>query len=72
MGRFFFDGGAIDDDFILVEGDGAVANRADLLNEAKSGRIHYEHQEDSEQRVRVWGAAAAVTGKLWGEGREAL
>jgi ketosteroid isomerase-like protein len=58
------------DDFILVEGDGAVSTKADLLNEAKSGRIHYEHQEDLEQTVRVWGDTAMVTGKLWGKGSE--
>jgi len=59
------------DDFILVEGDGAVSTKADLLNEAKSRRIQYEHQEDLEQTVRVWGDTAVVTGKLWGKGSDA-
>src|SRR5271168_1085838 len=58
------------DDFILVEGDGAVSTKADLLNEAKSRRVHYEHQEDLEQTVRVWGDTAVVTGKLWGKGSD--
>ena len=56
------------DDFILVEGDGSVQNKSDLLNEAKSGRITYEHQDETEQTVRVWGDTAVVTAKLWGKG----
>src|SRR5277367_4145170 len=52
------------DDFILVEGDGMVSNKTDLLKEAKSGRIQYEHQENLEHTVRVWGDTAVVTGKL--------
>jgi len=59
------------DDFILVEGDGAVSTKEDLLKEARSKRIHYEHQDGSEQTVRVWGDTAVVTAKLWGKGIEA-
>jgi len=58
------------DDFILVDGDGTVSTKADLLNEAKSRRVLYEHQEDLEQTVRLWGDTAVVTGKLWGKGIE--
>ena len=58
------------DDFILVEGDGTVSTKDDLLNEAKSRRVQYEHQEDLEQTVRVWGDTAVVTGKLWGKGSD--
>jgi ketosteroid isomerase-like protein len=58
------------DDFILVEGDGAIQTKADLLKEAKSGRIIYEHQDGSEQTVRVWGDTAVVTAKLWGKGTD--
>ena len=53
------------DDFILVIGSGKVFTKADLLEEALSGRMHYEHQEDSAQTVRVWGDTAVVTAKLW-------
>jgi len=59
------------DDFILVEGDGTTLTKADLLKEAKSGRIIYEHQDGSEQTVRLWGDAAVVTAKLWGKGTDA-
>ena len=58
------------DDFILVDGDGTVSTKADLLNEAKSKRVLYEHQEDLEQTVRVWGDTAVVTAKLWGKGSD--
>ena len=58
------------DDFILVEGDGATQTKADLLKEAKSGRIIYEHQDGSKQTVRLWGDTAVVTAKLWGKGTD--
>ena len=58
------------DDFILVDGDGTVSTKTDLLNEAKSRRVLYEHQEDLEQTVRVWGDTAVVTAKLWGKGTD--
>jgi len=58
------------DDVVLVTGRGRTFNKADLLNEARSGTIVYEHQEDSEQRVRVWGDTAVVTALLWAKGTE--
>jgi ketosteroid isomerase-like protein len=58
------------DDVVLVVGNGTVQTKADLLNEARSGRITYEHQEELEQNVRIWGDTAVVTAKLWGKGTE--
>jgi ketosteroid isomerase-like protein len=58
------------DDFVLVTGSGKTYSKTDLLNEARSGRIVYEHQEDGEQTVRVWGDSAVVTAKLWEKGTE--
>ena len=58
------------DDFVLVIGSGKVFTKTDLLEEARSGRMQYEHQEDSEQRVRLWGDTAVVTAKLWEKGTE--
>jgi len=58
------------DDFILVTGKGKTYTKADLLEEARSGRMRYEHQEDTEQHVRVWGDAAVITAKLWEKGTE--
>src|SRR5687768_7392799 len=55
------------EDFILVLGSGKSYTRADLLNEARSGRIQYEKQDEDPgtQTVRVWGDTAVVTAKLW-------
>ena len=58
------------DDFVLVTGSGKTYSKADLLNEAQSGRIHYERQDDSAQKVRVWGNTAVVTAKLLARGTE--
>jgi uncharacterized protein (TIGR02246 family) len=58
------------DDFVLVTGKGKVFTKADLLNEARSGKTVYEKQEDSSQKVRVWGDTAVVTALLWEKGTE--
>jgi ketosteroid isomerase-like protein len=58
------------DDFVLVTGSGRQYTKADLLRDARDGRAHYEHQEDTEQKVRVWGNTAVVTAKLWEKGSE--
>jgi len=52
------------DDFILVTGKGKVFAKADLLNEARGGKTVYERQDDSEQKVRVYGNTAIVTALL--------
>jgi ketosteroid isomerase-like protein len=58
------------DDFVLVTGSGKPYSKADLLNEARSGSVQYEHQEDTEQKVRLWGDTAVVTARLWEKGTE--
>jgi ketosteroid isomerase-like protein len=58
------------DDFVLVTGLGKTYTKADLLNEARSKRMAYERQEDSAQKVRVWGDTAVVTARLWAKGTE--
>jgi len=58
------------DDFVLVTGLGKTYSKADLLEEARSGRIIYEHQEDSSQAVRVWGDTAVVTALLCAKGND--
>jgi uncharacterized protein DUF4440 len=52
------------DDFILVTGSGKTYTKADLLQEARGGRVVYEQQEDTDQTVRVWGDTAVVTARL--------
>lgn len=56
------------DDFILVTGRGKVYNKIDLLTIAKNKDIVYEHQEDTQQTVRVWGDTAVITALLWQKG----
>ena len=56
------------DDFILVTGRGAVYPKADLLAQARSRETTYEHQEDTQQTVRVWGNTAVITALLWEKG----
>jgi ketosteroid isomerase-like protein len=56
------------DDFVLVTGSGKSYTKADLLNEARSGKIRYEIQDDTDQTVRVWGDTAVITAKLRAKG----
>jgi uncharacterized protein (TIGR02246 family) len=56
------------DDFVLVTGRGKVSTKADLLAEARAGKVRFEHQEDTQQTVRVWGDTAVVTALLWEKG----
>jgi len=58
------------DDFILVTGRGTVHNKAELLKDARDKKSTYEHQEDTEQTVRVWRDTAVVTAKLWEKGTD--
>jgi ketosteroid isomerase-like protein len=58
------------DDLVLVSGKGSVQSKADLLKESASGDFTYEHQEDGDRTVRVWGDTAVVTALLWAKGVE--
>jgi ketosteroid isomerase-like protein len=53
------------DDFILVTGKGQAYTKSDLLKAARDKSETYQHQEDTEQTVRVWGDTAVVTALLW-------
>src|SRR5436309_14553211 len=58
------------DDFVLVTGLGKTYTKADLLEEARSERVVYERQEDSNQIVRVRGDTDMVTDLLWAIGTD--
>jgi ketosteroid isomerase-like protein len=58
----------LDDTFSVVVGSGRRYTKADLLEAARTRRVQYEHQEDSDRTVRVWGDTAVVTAKLWAKG----
>jgi ketosteroid isomerase-like protein len=56
------------DDFALVTGRGQTSTKADLIRDARNKSSVYEHQEDTQQKVRVWGDTAVVTALLWIKG----
>ena len=58
------------DDFVLISSTGRTFTTADLLEEARSGRIQYERQDDTDRTVRVWSDTAVVTALLWAKGTE--
>jgi len=59
------------DDFVLVTGKGKSYNKADLLRAAREKSETYEHQEDTNQSVRVFGDTGVVTALLWIQGKNA-
>lgn len=56
------------DDFVLVIGKGDVYTKADLLKAARGKDAVYEHQESTQQTVRMYGNTAVVTALLWIKG----
>jgi ketosteroid isomerase-like protein len=58
------------DEMILVTGNGSVFTKTELVEEAKSKRFVWEHQEEhaGTQKVRMFGDTAIVTAKLWMKG----
>jgi ketosteroid isomerase-like protein len=56
------------DDFVLVTGRGQTYAKGDLIRDARTKSSVYEHQEDTEQKVRVWRDTAVVTALLWMKG----
>ena len=58
------------DDFVLVTGSGKIYTKSDLLGDARTPLVQNEHQEDTDQSVRVFGDTAVVTAKLWEKGSE--
>jgi ketosteroid isomerase-like protein len=56
------------DDFVLATGSGKTYTKADLLTDARRGQEVFEHNEELEQKVHVWGDTAIVTAKLWEKG----
>jgi ketosteroid isomerase-like protein len=56
------------DAFILVTGSGKIFNKQQSIEEARTRSTIYEHQEDTDRTVRVWGDTAVVSAKLWIKG----
>jgi putative component of toxin-antitoxin plasmid stabilization module len=47
-----------------------VRETAVISTDGGGGHTVYEHQEDTEQTVRVWGDTAVITAKLWEKGTD--
>ena len=60
----------LSDDYILVTSKGDIYTKADLLQEARSGKIAYTRQDDRQQTVRTWGNTAVITALLTVVGTE--
>lgn len=58
------------DDYVLVSSRGQVSTKADLLQQARSGKIAYTCQDDVQQTVRIWGDTAVLTALLTAAGTE--
>jgi hypothetical protein len=58
------------DNFALVTGSGEIYSKAALLAEARSRRVHYELQDDTDQTVRIWGDTAVITARLSEKGTD--
>ena len=56
------------DDFVLITGRGKAYTKSALLDDARRRTTTYEHQEDSDRTVRVWGDTAVITALLWEKG----
>ena len=56
-------------DFVLVVGKGTVYTKKQLIDAARTRAVTYEHQEDTQRTVRLYGAnTAVVTALLWEKG----
>jgi ketosteroid isomerase-like protein len=60
----------LDENMVLVVGNGTTGTSAELLQDARDKAYVYEHQEEDPgtQTVRVWGDTAVVTARLWVKG----
>jgi uncharacterized protein (TIGR02246 family) len=60
-------------DFVLILGSGRVVSRGELLKSAETRTTIYSQQDEDAgtQTVRVFGAAAVVTARLWLKGTNA-
>jgi ketosteroid isomerase-like protein len=65
-------GRILTDDMVVVLGNGAVETRQQFLDDARSGRLVWEYQDElpGTQEVRVWGDTAVVTAKLRIKGKK--
>ena len=54
--------GLLADDWVIVDPDGSITDKAPFLGVIKSGVLSHELMETTDLRVRLYGNAAVVTG----------
>jgi ketosteroid isomerase-like protein len=60
--------GLTSDDYVLINANGQVADKATTMNDIKTGRIKLTSNEVSDLKVRLYGDTAVVTGKSTAKG----
>jgi ketosteroid isomerase-like protein len=60
--------GLTSDDYVLINANGQVSNKAETMSLIKTGKIKLTANEVSEMKVRVYGDTAVVTGKSTAKG----
>ena len=60
--------GQTSDDYILINANGQVTDKATTMNDIKTGVIKLTANEVSDRKVRVYGDTAVVTGKASAKG----
>lgn len=63
IGRF------LDDDWIIVDPDGGIIDKARFLDVIKSGALTHETMDSKDPRVRIYGDTAVVTALTSTKGR---
>ena len=56
------------DDYVRITADGAVHNKADMLNGFRTGKTKIETLELSDIKIRIYGHTAVVTGNTNSKG----
>ena len=61
--------GLLADDWIIVDSDGGIIDKARFLGVIKSGALSHEMMESADLRVRLYGNTAVVTGLTTTKGK---
>jgi ketosteroid isomerase-like protein len=61
--------GFLSDDWIIVDPDGSIIDKARFLGVIKSGALSHEMMESADLRVRLYGNTAVVTGLTTAKGK---
>jgi ketosteroid isomerase-like protein len=61
--------GFLADDWIIIEPDGGIIDKAHFLGVIESGALSHEKMESTDVRVRVYGNTAVVTGLTTSKGK---